>query len=184
MKKFIFIIVLSMTIMSSFALELPEIFSDNMMLQQSTEAKVWGWAAPNSKVEISVSWSQKKYQAKANNTNGKWNIKIETPKGGYSSHFITVKGDEETIKINNILIGEVWFCSGQSNMEMPLGGFWNCPVEGANEAIAQSGKYKKSIRCITIEHTDALTPQDKTRGTWKTCEPENTPGFSACGYFF
>lgn len=154
------------------------------MLQQATEAKMWGWAKPDSKVEVSVSWDKTKYQAKADSKSGRWEVVINTPKASYDTHTITVKGDGETVTIDNILIGEVWFCSGQSNMEMPLGGFWNCPVEGANEAIAQSGKYKRSIRCVTIEHTDALTPQDKTKGTWKTCEPENAPAFSACGYFF
>lgn len=184
MKKILLSIILFLGMASSYALELPEIFSSNMMLQQATEAKMWGWAKPDSKVEVCVSWDKTKYQVTADGKKGRWEVVLNTPKASYDTHTITVKGDGETVSIDNVLIGEVWFCSGQSNMEMPLGGFWNCPVEGANEAIAQSGKYKRSIRCVTIEHTDALTPQDKTKGTWKTCEPENASGFSACGYFF
>lgn len=183
MNKLLTVILTLITSFSAHALELPDIFGDNMMLQQQTEAKMWGWAKPNSVVEINASWNKMKYNSTAN-AEGRWDVKIKTPAASYNEYSITIKGDGETKTINNVLIGEVWFCSGQSNMEMPLGGFWNCPVEGANEAIAQSGKYKKSIRVATIEHKGADTPQKKAFGGWKTCEPENAPNFSACGYFF
>jgi len=183
MKKVLTLLLLAMATMTASALELPEIFGDNMMLQQQTQAKIWGWAKANSVVEVTTTWSNQKQYATADK-DGKWLIKLNTPKASYENYKITVKGDGETHVIDNVLIGEVWFCSGQSNMEMSLGGFWNCPVEGANEAIAQSGKYKKSIRVATIERKGTKEPQKKAIGGWKTCEPENAPKFSACGYFF
>lgn len=183
MKKFSFLLSLLMACISANALELPDIFGDNMMLQQQSDAKIWGWAKPNSVVEITVSWNKKKVFRTAN-AEGRWDAKVSTPAASYDPQSITIKGDGEKKVINNVLIGEVWFCSGQSNMEMPLGGFWNCPVEGANEAIAQANKYKKSIRVATIEHNGADVPQKKASGGWKVCNSENASSFSACGYFF
>ena len=164
-------------------IELPEIFGDNMVLQQQAEAKIWGWAKPGTVVQISSSWNNQKVYGTAGK-DGKWLIKVKTPKASYKAQKLTIKADKETIVCNNVLIGEVWFCSGQSNMEMPLGGFWNCPIEGANEAIAQSGKYSHAIRVATIEKADPQTPARTAKGTWQTCEPKNASRFSACGYFF
>lgn len=183
MKK-IFLFLLALTAMTAaHALEMPEIFGDNMMLQQKTQAKIWGWAKAGSKVEVSASWTKDKQTATAGD-DGKWMVQLLTPAASYDPQTVTVKADGATLNIDNVLIGEVWFCSGQSNMEMPLGGFWNCPVEGANEAIAMSGKYKRAIRVATIPKVAAQTPQEKVSGKWQECVPENASGFSACGYFF
>ncbi|MCQ2258277.1 MAG: sialate O-acetylesterase [Bacteroidaceae bacterium] len=173
----------SMLASSAWALQLPEIFSDNMMLQQQTKAKMWGWAKAGNVVEVTTTWSDLKHSATAG-ADGRWMVEISTPSASYDTYSMTVKGDGETVVINNVLVGEVWFCSGQSNMEMPLGGFWNCPVEGANEAIAQSAKYRKSIRVATIPKVAAQTPQDRVAGKWQECNPENASAFSACGFFF
>lgn len=183
MKKVFATLLMALAVMTAHALELPEIFGDNMMLQQQSRAKMWGWAKKNSVVEVTTTWSKEKHVATADAA-GKWVVEIATPKASYDTYTVTVKGDGETVVIDNVLIGEVWFCSGQSNMEMPLGGFWNCPVEGANEAIAQSGQYKKSIRVVTIPKAPAQTPQEKVGGKWQICSPENASSFSACGYFF
>lgn len=169
--------------MASSALTLPKIFSNNMMLQQQTQAKVWGWAKPGSKVEVTPSWNGLHYTAKTD-AEGRWEVHLATPAASYDTYTVTVKGDGETKRLDNVLVGEVWFCSGQSNMEMPLKGFWNCPVEGSNEAIAQSGRYKKSIRVATVEHKDALTPQKDVPVRWDECTPAAAGEFSACGYFF
>lgn len=173
----------SLFCLHTLALDLPDIIGSDMMLQQRTDAKIWGWAKARSTVEVQPSWDMKIYKATAA-SDGRWEVKVKTPYASYDTHSITIKGDGETRVIKNVLIGEVWFCSGQSNMEMPIGGFWNCPVEGANEAIATANKYKKSIRCATIEHTGADTPQLKAKGGWKVCNTANVSSFSACGYFF
>lgn len=154
-----------------------------MMLQQQTNAKVWGWAKPGSDVQLTTSWSNLKQYATAGK-DGKWLIEVKTPAASYTPQTLTVKGDGETITCENVLIGEVWFCSGQSNMEITLNGYWNCPIEGSNEAIATSGKYKKAIRVATVTKVDALEPQDKVPAKWEVCEPQNAGHFSAVGYFF
>lgn len=165
------------------ALNLPQIFSDNMMLQQQTNAKIWGWAKPGSSVLVRTSWSNLKQNVVAGK-DGRWEASVHTPKASQKTYTLTIEGDGEKKVLKNILVGEVWFCSGQSNMEMPLGGFWNCPVEGANEAIATSGKYKASIRVATVEKDGAQEPQKDVRCRWDECTPEKASAFSACGYFF
>ena len=191
------------------ALELPEIFSSNMVLQQQTQARVWGWAKKGAIIEVSASWDDKQktivedaqnntitlgsktYTTTADKKTGRWELQIPTPKASYNTytmHFIEKdakgKPTDEMITLSNILIGEVWFCSGQSNMEMPMRGFWNCPVEGANQAIMQSGRYKKSVRVATIPKTPAQEPQDRVPGKWKECDPTTAAEFSALGYYF
>jgi sialate O-acetylesterase len=103
----------------SAAIRLPSFFSDNMVLQQQTDAAIWGWANANSTVQLTSSWNKKKYSVKAD-AFGKWNVKINTPVAG-GPYEITIS-DGTPVTIHNVLIGEVWFCSGQSNMEMPMKG--------------------------------------------------------------
>lgn len=190
MKKIVFLLATLLFTLGVNALELPEIFSDNMVLQQNADAKMWGWAKPGSVIEVSVSWNNQKVY-RTTGSDGRWEAEVKTPKASYDIQHITIKECEAKNKkvissqtINNVLIGEVWFCSGQSNMEMPLGGFWNCPIEGANEAIVQSGKYKKSVRVATIAKDAQQTPQKMVAGKWDICEPKNASRFSAVGYFF
>src|SRR5690606_40560943 len=96
-------------------IRLPPIMSSNMVLQQNSEATLWGWADPSESFVIIASWG-KEVNVVAENT-GKWKVKIDTPKAG-GPYTITLKGRRNTIVLENILIGEVWICSGQSNMEM------------------------------------------------------------------
>ena len=97
--------------------KLSPLFSDNMVLQQKTEAPVWGMSKPNKKIEIITSWDQKTYTIQAD-AQGKWNIKVTTPAAG-GPYEITIS-DGKKVKLSNVMIGEVWICSGQSNMELPV----------------------------------------------------------------
>ena len=160
---------------------LPDILSDNMVLQQNTNVRLWGKSDKNKEIQVSPSWDKNIYKTRANQE-GKWLIEIPTPKASYIQHSITFS-DGEKIKLKNILIGEVWFASGQSNMEMPLNGFWNCPVEGSNETIATSESWK-GIRVATIEKNGQLEPVENVKGSWKVSNPENAPFFTATGYYF
>ncbi len=128
-------------------------------------------------------WNGKEYTAKAA-PSGRWDVKVATPAASYDVQTVAITGDGTTEVLDNVLVGEVWFASGQSNMEMPLRGFWGAPVEGSNKAIAESGKYRKAIRFATVPKTDAVTPQDSVKGEWVECIPANAPDFSAVGYFF
>lgn len=166
------------------ALELPEIIGSNMMLQQNTQARLWGWAKAGSAVVVTPSWDNSPHIVKADRKTGRWEAKVNTPKASYQDYTISITGDGETRTLENVLVGEVWFCSGQSNMEMPLRGFWNCPVEGAQEAVATSGKYRQAIRVVTVPKVAADEPQERVAGKWQECIPQNAGEFSALGFFF
>ena len=126
------------------ALTLPRIIGDNMMLQQKSNVLLWGWAKPGSKVKVVTDWNGKSYSVQAAGS-GRWDIRVATPEASYETTSFTIEGDGKKIKVRNVLVGEVWFASGQSNMEMPMQGFIGSPVDGSNEAIAASGKLKHAL---------------------------------------
>lgn len=161
--------------------KLPEIIGDNMVLQQNTKVKLWGESTPNKTISVKVSWSKNSVQTQSDK-DGKWLLWVSTPKGSYDSREISIS-DGESVTLKNIFIGEVWFCSGQSNMEMPLNGFWNCPIMNANETIANAGQ-NKGIRFATVPKTPSFTPQTSCPGKWQVCNPETAALFSATAYHF
>lgn len=162
------------------AVEIPSIFSDNMVLQQNSEVAFWGKARPGENITIRPSWNGKSYSVRAS-TDGKWKTRIPTPRAG-GPFAVTIKGDN-TITLNNVLIGEVWICSGQSNMEMTMSGYMNQPVKGALEHIATSSNDR--IRLITVPRVMKPIPSDDIDGAeWLTCNPESVSRFSATAYFF
>ena len=132
-----------------------------MVLQQNTKVKLWGEATPNRKIAITTSWNNLTYNG-VSDAKGNWVVLVATPKASYQKHEIVINDGEKTT-LKNVLIGEVWFCSGQSNMQMPLNGFWNCPIEGANALIATSGQFKH-IRVATIPNVGKTEPQSSCEG--------------------
>jgi sialate O-acetylesterase len=160
---------------------LPGLFSNNMVLQQSTVVNVWGKANANANVSIKCSWNGKTIVTKSNKSGG-WKAQIQTPVASYTPQSLTIS-DGNALTINNILIGEVWMCSGQSNMEIALNGFWNCPIAHSNELIAEAGTHK-GIRCLRVEKEGAMTPQDYCKGSWKVSDSKNAGDFSATAYHF
>lgn len=158
---------------------LPALFSDNMVLQRETEAPFWGWASPGEVVRVKGSWNNNEISATADQA-GKWRLKLKTPAAG-GPYTVTVKG-EETLVLHNVLIGEVWVCSGQSNMEMPLKGWPGGPV--LNSAAAINSADYPSIRLFTVQRHVALRPQEDCTGSWEPCSPGTAGAFSATAYFF
>ena len=114
---------------------------------------------------------------------GRWSALVNTPAGSYEPQQVTIVSGERVV-LDNVLIGEVWFAGGQSNMEMPLRGFNNCPIAGANEIIARAGSMRDRLRYVKIPLTAAYTPQDRVPGKWRPCTVETAPDFTATGYFF
>jgi sialate O-acetylesterase len=162
------------------AVTLPYFIADNMVLQQQAQPLIWGWTNSNKKVTISTSWNKKKYTVTANEK-GKWTINIETPIAG--GPYEMAISDGETITLKNILIGEVWLCSGQSNMEMPMKGFRDQPIIGSNEAIFNSNN--DNIRLFIVPRSVQRTQQDTCKKqSWKVAEPEAVSNFSATAYYF
>jgi sialate O-acetylesterase len=161
---------------SAFAnVTLPNIFSDNMVLQRNTEVLFWGFANPQEEIIIKPSWNNQEYKVKASNQ-AKWEIAIPTPKEG-GPYTISIKGYNEVV-LKNILIGEVWICSGQSNMEMNAS--WG--IENGDEAVKNADN--PNIRLFLVPKLTATTPQNNISGTWTECTPETMKYFSAVGYFF
>ncbi len=182
MKKiFLFLLSLFVCITIKATIKLPSLFSDNMVLQQQSEVNIWGWSEDGKIIKIVPSWDKKIYTAKSDES-GRWIVKITTPAASYQPYTIRISEGDSNISFKNILIGEVWLCSGQSNMEMPMKGFKNQPVEGGNMAILQSKN--ENLRLITIKRNAQFTPQDTISGLWKEADPESVKEFSATAYYF
>ncbi len=179
----LFLILIVVALFSSQALygeiKLPSIFGDNMVLQQQTDAAIWGTAAKNSTVKITTSWNRKSYSTRTG-SDGKWKQKVSTPVAG-GPYEITIS-DGKILNLKNVMIGEVWVCSGQSNMEMPMKGFMNQPILGSNEIIATSSN--NAIRIFTVKRATSLQPLEDFTGSWNSSEPQSVSEFSATAYFF
>jgi len=191
-KKLIwsFIVILFFQISSVWGkIVLPSIFTDNMVLQQKTDAPVWGKANVNVTVKLTTSWDGKTYTTKADKT-GKWKIMIKTPEAG-GPYSLTIS-DGEKIKLENVLIGEVWVCSGQSNMEMQMKGFVGGPqqVDGAVDVMLKA-KESTPIRIYSNDFDEkgwtyqySKKPLEDCKGQWYTNSSRNVASASATAYFF
>lgn len=160
-------------------LKLASIFTDEMVLQQRVEAPIWGWSKKGSKINVTTSWNNRSYTAVTDNQ-GKWIVKVSTPEAG-GPYKIEVTGNRKIV-LKDVLIGEVWLASGQSNMSMPLKGYYCQPVAGSNEAIINS--VKKQIHFINIPAKGTYRPQNEFKAQWKKCSLENTGDCSAVAWFF
>ena len=159
---------------------LPSILGSNMVLQRNTEVNLWGTAEPDKKVTITASWTKDKFSVKADE-NGKWATKIPTVDAG-GPYTLTFDDGEKT-ELTNILLGEVWVCSGQSNMEMPVGGYMYQPVDGAMEHIKEAYKYS-DIRMFTVPRCTSETLVEDCDTMWRESSPMTVRTFSAAAYFF
>ena len=154
---------------------LPAIFSNNMVLQQQSNVKVWGWAAPGEKVKVKASWLSEEASA-IGSQNATWSVTLPTPKSG-GAHTLTIEGWNK-IQLENIALGEVWICAGQSNME------WSAEL-GVKDAKAELPKaFNKNIRFFDMPKLTGITPQDDCKGKWAVCDSASLLKFSAVGYFF
>ena len=159
--------------------KLPAFFSDGMVMQQQSQANLWGTATPSKTVTITTGWNKKVYTVHADKS-GNWKLAVATPKAGgpYSITF----NDGKALVLKNILMGELWICSGQSNMEMPMKGFKGQPVSNANMDILRSSN--PNLRLFTVKRTSKLTPQNDVVGEWSEACPASVYKFSATAYYF
>lgn len=162
--------------------QLPAVIGNHMVLQQNTEVNLWGKAQANAKVTIRPSWTKTKYTATADGE-GRWKTTIATTSAGGPYTLTFSDGSKTKTELTDILLGEVWVCSGQSNMEMPLRGYPNQPVEGSAEAIAAAGD-NTGMRFFTVPRKSTNEPQYDCESEWKQCSPMTARSFSAMGYFF
>ena len=159
---------------------LPGAIGSNMVLQQSTKVILWGKAVPIKNVTLKCSWTKTPYVIKSNAT-GNWEVKVNTP--AYGGPYIITISDGEAITLKNIMIGEVWFCSGQSNMEMPLAGWGK--VDNYEQEINDANY--PNIRLLQVNHVTADLPVEEASiaaGGWQSCSAKTVAAFSSTAYFF
>ena len=176
---FLFILFTLFGLTASAKVLLPKFFSDGMVLQRETSANLWGTARKNANITISTSWDKKEYRSRSDK-NGQWRQSIQTPAAG-GPYTITLDDGDQTI-LNDVLIGEVWICSGQSNMEMQMKGFKAQPVEGA----IIDGMHSKDplLRMFTVKRNSQFAPVDTVSGSWMDANPVHVREFSATAYYF
>lgn len=169
----LFLLLIFITISVYSAVRLPAILGNHMVLEQNSEVKLWGWCAPAEKIMVKTSWDTITYRT-TGKSSAKWALKIKTPSAG-GPYTITING---STVLEDVLIGEVWVCSGQSNMEFTVSQAFMPPAGEAPDPNNQN------IRFFYIPKSTSEYPQDYCEGSWKVCTPEEMKHFSAIGYYF
>lgn len=154
---------------------LSAVFGDNMVLQRETAVSFYGLAHPTEKIFITTSWNNQT-DSTTGDGNARWKLDIKTPSAG-GPYTITIKG-ENTIVLNNVMVGEVWVCSGQSNME------WSSNQQLPQMLEELPNSANNNLRLLHVPRSTSAYPQENTEGRWKVCDPGSLAGFSAVGYFF
>lgn len=155
------------------AIRLPAIFGDHMVVQRSRPVAVWGWADPGEKVTVELAGQSASAEA---GQDGKWQARLGPLVSSGTAQDLTVTGTNRIV-LHDVLIGDAWVCSGQSNMELQLNRTY-----GARSEIPQARE--PGIRLFRVQNAIRLAPQDDCRGKWEVCSPESAPEFSAIAYYF
>ncbi len=163
-------------------LSIPYALRDNMVLQRNTNANIWGWAASGSVIQVSVSWSSAHYRTTVD-PDGLWKVAVATPDASFTPQWIKITCGKQSVMLENILIGEVWLCSGQSNMDMPMAGWDGQPVENSAEAMRDAYLYPE-VRMFIVPKVTSTEKQEQTLGTWWSADDGHIAKFSATAYFF
>lgn len=177
----LFVALLAITTLHA-EVKLPTILGSNMVIQRNSNPNIWGWAAPNTTIKIKTSWS-KGTLSTTSDSEGKWLISLLTGDAMWDQTITIDDGDKLTL--TNVMIGDVWICSGQSNMEMPLMGFNTQRVEYSTDALIEAHRYP-NLKLFTVEKTSAHEPAEdcpKYRA-WSDASADNIANFSATAYFF
>ena len=182
LKVFTIVITLYLPFSVMAEVKLPALLSSNMVLQRNAVVKLWGWADTGEKITIKVSWLDEAHHVIPNN-DGFWSVGVQTT-NSKEQQSITIKSEYSDIKLENVLFGEVWLCSGQSNMEMPLRGFNGQPVFGSLNAIAKATN--PNLRLFKVNRKASITPLNDLEyyEPWQMATPDNVGSFSAVAYFF
>lgn len=184
LSLFFILIIVSCSGPSETTLSVNSLFTDNMIIQQNAKLSVWGNAKSGSLIHVQSSWGVK--ATTTTNFEGKWSVILNTPAADHEQHKLIISNENQTRVVQNILLGEVWLASGQSNMEMPLKGFNYTKikevVEGADKEISEANF--PEIRMFTVNRNIAFEQSDKLEGSWIESSPETVKEFSAVAYFF
>ncbi len=158
------------------------LMTDNMVLQQNSNCRIYGKADPGTEISVTPSWNGKTYKTSTDRT-GEWCLAVETPEGSFTPYSITIS-DGEPLTLKNVLVGEVWLASGQSNMEMPLRGFPGCCTEGGYDEIVSSRQYADKVRFFTVPLSQSYELVDTIGAEWTVPSPETSPRYSALAWHY
>ncbi len=153
------------TIGTQAKVRLPHVLGNNMVIQQQSQVRLWGWAKPNSTVTVTGSWTKERAKAKVGK-DGRWLTTIMSPAASYAPLSITLDDGEGPVTVSNVLAGEVWVCAGQSNMEMPVKGFGNCPVKDFNKVLLNAAKGNQ-VRSVKIPSIMSTKPMEDANCGWR-----------------
>lgn len=179
-KRLITVLLILVSLDSFSKVVLPTVFSNNMVLQRQAVVRLWGKAIPNSNINITLPWSEKIIHTHSD-SDGSWFVNVNTPVAG--GPYTILLDDGEITKLDNILIGDVWLCSGQSNMEMPVRGYAKQPVIGSEETISAASS-TTPIRFFTVKKGYSKNQKDDVEGIWREHTSKWVKDFSATAYFF
>ena len=183
MKRLLTILAILLSVCANAeSLKLAHIFSDHMVLQRETSAPIWGWGEAGKTVTISTSWNFQTMKTTVGE-DGTWRVNVATGKAG-GPYTIGVTSGKEKLEVKDVMLGEVWVCSGQSNMEMPVNGFGFQKVEGSAEAILDAFETKNMIRVFDIKTWKRTEPEADVTNVWQLSTPRVAANTSAIAYFF
>ncbi len=183
MLKFVTVFITCLASYSGIAfaqLRLPPVITNNMVLQQQSKPALWGNARPGARVTVSTSWNNKQYTTSSDQS-GKWKILVATAKAG-GPYEISFQEGSEKVTVSNVMLGEVWLCSGQSNMEITFKGMGITTQPILNQPGAEANI--SNIRLFTVQRIPAAHPKEEVNGIWKECTTESATNFSAVAYQF
>ncbi len=181
-KRVSFLLVFAILHFSVIAqLKVASVIGDNMVLQQNSKIKIWGKSTAGHTIKVSASWSADANANAVANQYGDWLVTLPTIAAG-GPYQITISDAKEKMKLNNLLLGEVWLCSGQSNMEMVIAGMFGGVIKDADEIINDADN--NNIRVFTVTRNSVPTLQDTCSGSWKIANSENVGNFSAVAYLY
>lgn len=185
MKKLLLLVAtVALSLGASAKVVLPKVLGSNMVLQQNADVNLWGRADADVKITVKVSWNKSKIKTQADE-NGNWAVKVVTPAGSFEKYTISISDGEELV-LDNVMVGDVWITSGQSNMEMPVRGWERQPVENSKEYILSATKYADKIRMFTVKRARSYNEdkEDCEGGEWLCAAPNSVAEMSAVAYLF
>ncbi len=165
------------------SLELSPQFSSGMVIQRCADNEIWGFAEPGAKVKVRTGWENRTLTVTAD-ASGLWSVVTRTPEATFEAQTIVISSVKESVTLEDVLIGDVWFIGGQSNMQMNFHGNPDQPVEDAQRILLRSNR--PGMRLFRVKNGYAMNQDDSIRidGAWTECNPTTVKEFSVVGYVF
>jgi sialate O-acetylesterase len=165
-------------------IRLPAVIGDGMVLQRESEVWIWGWTEPGEIVHVRANWPNGPVGGARSEEDGVWRFPLSTPPAGGPYTITLTDFEGRSVELNDVLVGEVWLCSGQSNMEMPVGDVGGGYRGVKNSAQELAAANHPRIRLFNVVNATSMVPLRDCKGSWRSCSPESVREFSGTAYFF